>query len=194
MLLRFILIKFFYKKNFFLHQNVKVNGLKNIETKNQLEIGMAYVGFIHKSDKTYLNIKGKLELNSNYSIGRGCRFDIGENAVVSIGKGGYTNCNTNFIIMHELLIGDDCVISWDCQFLDEDFHKVEYKDKKESKDSIIIGDRVWIGCGAKIYKGTIIPNGCVIASNSVVRGKFYEENSIIGGNPARVIKKEIIWK
>ena len=126
--------------------------------------------------------------------GRGCRFDIGKDAIMSIGKGGYTNCNTSFIIMHKLVIGDNCIISWDCQFLDEDFHKVSYSGKKESSDSIIIGDKVWIGCGSKIYKGTIIPNGCVIASNSVVRGIFYEENSIIGGNPARVIKKEINWE
>lgn len=192
-LLRFLFIKFFYGKDFFLHQNVKINGLKNIKTKNRLQIGIDYVGFILKSDKTFLNIKGKLELSSNYSIGRGCRFDIGENALVTIGEGGYTNSNTNFIIRHKLVIGDDCIISWDCQFLDEDFHYIEYKDKQESDNAILIGDRVWIGCGAKIYKGTIIPSGCVIASNSVVRGKFNEENLIIGGNPARIIKKDIKW-
>lgn len=191
--LRFVLIKIFQNKNFFLHHNASINGLKNIITKDTLEVGISYVGFMHKSDKTYLNIKGKLELHSNYSIGRGCRFDIAENAVVSIGKGGYTNCNTHVIIMHNLQIGDHCIISWDCQFLDEDFHKVEYENKRTSSDSIIIGDNVWIGCGAKIYKGTKIPNGCVIASNAIVRGEFYEENSIIGGNPAKVIKKGISW-
>jgi acetyltransferase-like isoleucine patch superfamily enzyme len=177
----------------FLHQGVRLKGVKNIETTDRLEIGINYVGFIHKTDKTLLNIKGKLKLNGNYSIGRGCRFDIGKNAVVSIGKGGYTNCNTTFIIMHRLTIGDNCAISWDCQFLDEDFHKIIYDGKKESNNSIVIGNNVWIGCGVKIYKSTIIPNGCVIASNSVVKGKFSLENTIIGGNPAKVIKKGVIW-
>lgn len=192
-LLRFLWIKIFQNKNFFLHHKASINGLKNINTEHTLEVGISYVGFMHKSDKTYLNINGRLELNSNYSIGRGCRFDIAKNAVVSIGKGGYTNCNTHFIIMHKLQIGDHCIISWDCQFLDEDFHNVEYENKKKSDNSIIIGDNVWIGCGAKIYKGTKISNGCVIASDAVVRGEFYEENTIIGGNPARVIKKGISW-
>lgn len=193
-LTRFFLIKIFYDKTLLLHQKVKINGIKNIETKGKLEIGIGYVGFSHKKDRTYLNIHGKMKLGGNYSIGRGCRFDIGENAVLSIGEGGYTNCNTNFIIMHNMTIGDNCVISWDCQFLDEDFHKIYYSGKKELINSIVIGDNVWIGCGVKIYKGTNIPNGCVIASNSIVKGTFSVENSLIGGNPARIIKQGIIWE
>lgn len=192
-MLRLFLIKIFYKKTILLHQNAKIKGLKNMDINGKLEVGIRYVGFMHKTDKTYLNINGKLKINSNYSIGRGCRFDIGKNAVVTIGKGGYLNCNTNFIIMHSLTIGDKCAISWDCQFLDEDFHEIDYAGKKVSSNSIIIGDNVWIGCGVKIYKGTNIPNGCVIASNSIVKGKFLEENSIIGGNPARIIKQGVKW-
>ena len=96
--------------------------------------------------------------------------------------------------MHELVIGDNCAISWDCQFLDEDFHNISYSGKRKVENSIIIGDNVWIGCGVKIYKGTVIPNGCVIASDSIVKGAFYVENSLIGGNPAKTIKENIEWK
>ena len=96
--------------------------------------------------------------------------------------------------MHKLDIGDNCAISWDCQFLDEDFHEISYSDKHKTENAIIIGDNVWIGCGVKIYKGTVIPRGCVLASDSVVKGKFHIENSIIGGNPAKVIKENIEWK
>jgi acetyltransferase-like isoleucine patch superfamily enzyme len=177
-----------------LHQNVKVNGVKNIDVKGNLKVGVDCVGFIHKTDKSYLNINGHLNIEGDYSIGRGCRFDIGENAVVSIGKGGYTNCNTNFIIMHNLTIGDYCVISWDCQFLDEDFHEINYAGKREVASSITIGDNVWVGCGVKIYKGTVIPNNCVIASNSIVKGIFDTENSLIGGYPAKIIKENVDWK
>jgi len=191
---RFFWIKIFNKKSFLLHQKVKISGLKNIEAKNIIEIGINYVGFSHKTDKTYLNVKGKLIFKDKYSIGRGCRFDIGEDAVVTIGSGGYINCNTNLIIMHRLQIGDNCAISWDCQFLDEDFHEIGYSGKKSNENSIVIGNNVWIGCGVKIYKGTVIPNGCVIASDTTVRGVFEIENSLIGGNPARVIKEGVQWK
>ena len=182
------------KKTFLLHQNVTIRGIENIETEGKLYVGINYVGFINHSDKTYLNINGKLKFNGNYSIGRGCRFDIGKNGHISIGKGGYIIANTTFIIMHKLTIGDNCAISWDCQFLDEDFHEIQYLGKKTNQKSIEIGNNVWIGCGVKIYKGTFIPDNCVIASNSIVKGVFTCENTLIGGNPAKVIKENIEWK
>jgi acetyltransferase-like isoleucine patch superfamily enzyme len=186
--------KWFYKKDILAHDQVFIKGVGNIETDHRLEIGMGYVGFVHKSVKTYLNINGKLKLSGHYNIGRGCRFDIAENAVISIGKGGYINVNATFIIMHGLSIGDNCAISWDCQFLDEDFHEIDYKGKKETAKEIKIGNNVWIGCGVKIYKGTIIPDGCVVAANSIVKGVFLEKNVLIAGHPAKVIKNEVVWK
>ncbi|KGO89410.1 hypothetical protein Q764_08530 [Flavobacterium suncheonense GH29-5 = DSM 17707] len=127
-------------------------------------------------------------------MGRGCRFDIAEKAVMTVGKGGYINANSTFIIMHGLTIGDNCVISWDCQFLDEDFHEIDYEGKKTVANEIVIGNHVWIGCGVKIYKGAVIPDGSVIAANSVVRGVFTTPNSLIGGHPARVLKESVHWK
>ena len=109
-------------------------------------------------------------------------------------RGGYINGNSSLIIQHNLSIGDHCVISWDCQFLDEDFHEICYAGKRATGNSIIIGNNVWIGCGVKIYKGTVIRDGCVIAANSSVRGTFQVQNSLIGGNPAKVIKENVSWK
>ena len=192
--IRLIFIKVFYKKTLFLHQNVKIKGLKNIESKGMILIGLNPVGFIHKTDKTYLNIQGKLIIKDDFSIGRGCRFDIGKNAIVELGSGSSITCNTNLIIMHHLKIGDNCIISWDCQFLDSDFHEISYSGKKDINNSIIIGNNVWIGCGVKIYKGTVVSDGCVIASNSIVKGVFLDSNSLIGGNPAMIIKEKIEWK
>lgn len=194
LLLKLIIYKIFYNKIFLIHQNVKIKGVKNIVANEKIEIGIGYVGFIHKADKTYLNINGCLRFKGKYSIGRGCRFDIGENAEVVIGNGGYINCNTNLIIMHKLVIGDNCAISWNCQFLDEDFHEISYPNKRERDSSITIGNNVWIGCGVKIYKGTVIPDGCVVASDSIIKGVFNIENSLIGGNPAKIIKENIEWK
>lgn len=191
--IRFVLIRLLYKKNLFLHQSVKIKGLKNLKTKSLLSIGTSYVGFVHRQDKTYINISGELIIKGNYSIGRGCRIDIGKNATVRIGTGGYINCFTNLIIMHNLTIGDNCVIAWDCQLLDEDFHEISYEGKKNFTNGILIGNNVWIGCGVKIYKGTVIPDGCVIASNSIVKGKFQNKNSLIGGHPARELKQNVVW-
>lgn len=183
-----------HEKTFLLHQGTVIKGINNILAGEKVEIGTHYTGFMHKKDKTLLNIRGKLIILGKYSIGRGCRLDVGPNATITIGKGGYVNNNSLFIIMHKLTIGDDCAISWDCQFLDEDFHSIQYPGKKETENGIHIGNRVWIGCGVKIYKGSSIPDGCVIASDSVVKGTFDKENCLIGGHPARVLKEDISWK
>jgi acetyltransferase-like isoleucine patch superfamily enzyme len=190
----YIYYKILYRRDLFLHQKVSIKGIGNLEQKGKLFVGVNSVGFMHKNDITYININGKLKLSGNYSIGRGCRFDIGKNGVVSLGKGGYITANSTFIIMHDLTIGDNCVISWNCLFLDDDMHEINYQGKKNNVKSITIGNNVWIGCGVKIYKGTVIPNNTIIASDSSVKGIFTQEYSLIGGNPAKVLKENVYWK
>jgi acetyltransferase-like isoleucine patch superfamily enzyme len=194
LLIRAVFYKITYGKILLLHQRVSLRGIKNIHTQGRLEIGTDYVGFMHPKDRTFLNIKGSLSFAGGYNIGRGCRIDIEEGGSVTIGHGGYINTNTSIIIMHGLSIGDNCVISWNCQFLDEDFHSINYEGRLEGDPKISIGDRVWVGCGVKIYKGTQIADGCVVDADSVVRGQFTQANTLIGGNPARVIKENISWQ
>lgn len=56
------------------------------------------------------------------------------------------------------------------------------------KGDTIIGNDVWIGQNSVIMPGVKIGNGVVIAANSVVV-KDVEDYTIIGGNPATLIKK-----
>ncbi|MDE1146078.1 MAG: CatB-related O-acetyltransferase [Azospirillaceae bacterium] len=51
-----------------------------------------------------------------------------------------------------------------------------------------IGNDVWIGLGAFIRKGLTIGNGAIVAANATVV-RDVEPYSIVGGNPARVIRK-----
>lgn len=56
------------------------------------------------------------------------------------------------------------------------------------KGDIIIGNDVWIGYNATIMAGVTVGDGAIIATNSTVVNDV-EPYSIVGGNPARVIKK-----
>ncbi|MCG2462182.1 CatB-related O-acetyltransferase [Flavobacteriaceae bacterium F89] len=56
------------------------------------------------------------------------------------------------------------------------------------KGDINIGNDVWIGCNATIMAGVTIGDGAIIATNASVI-KDVEPYSIVGGNPAKVIKK-----
>lgn len=57
-----------------------------------------------------------------------------------------------------------------------------------NKGDIVIGNDVWIGHNATITAGVTIGDGAIIATNSTVV-KDVEPYTIVGGNPARLIKK-----
>jgi Acetyltransferase (isoleucine patch superfamily) len=173
---------------------VSIYGLKHISTTGLLEVATDYIGFMSRYDRTLLNVSGTLVVNGYYSIGRGCRFDIGPNAVAEFGR-GYVNPNTTFVIMNGITVGNDCAISWGCQFLDEDFHTIEYEGKrKRPEKKIRIGDHVWIGCNVTVLPGATIPDGCVVAANSVVKSAFSQKQALIAGNPAKIVKENVRWQ
>lgn len=57
-----------------------------------------------------------------------------------------------------------------------------------NKGDTIIGNDVWIGYKATIMPGVTIGDGAIIATKSVVT-KDVEPYTIVGGNPAKVIRK-----
>jgi len=61
------------------------------------------------------------------------------------------------------------------------------KDIRSKKGGVIIGSDVWIGGGTTIMDGLTIGDGVSIAANSQVV-KNVEPYSIVGGNPAELIK------
>ena len=68
------------------------------------------------------------------------------------------------------------------------FDKFNGKGHPKTKGDVIIGNDVWIGENVTILSGVTIGDGVVIANNSHVV-KNAEPYSIIGGNPAKLIKK-----
>lgn len=57
-----------------------------------------------------------------------------------------------------------------------------------SKGDVVIGNDVWIGRRAMIMSGVSIGDGAVVAAGAVVT-KDVEPYAIVGGNPARLIRK-----
>lgn len=100
-----------------------------------------------------------------------------------------------------ITIGDNTAIGGNVKILDNDFHPIEFEERNRLLEDpqggsselipakpIRIGKNCFIGCNAIILKGTELGNGCVVGAGAVVAGEF-EPNSVIVGNPARVIRK-----
>jgi acetyltransferase-like isoleucine patch superfamily enzyme len=58
---------------------------------------------------------------------------------------------------------------------------------------ITIGPHVWVGANVAILAGSEIGEGSVVALGAVVRGRF-PNNCIIGGVPARILRRDIAWE
>lgn len=100
-----------------------------------------------------------------------------------------------------IYIGENTCIGGNCKILDNDFHPIDMEDRIgllndvhggnsdliPSKE-IRIGKNCFLGCNSIILKGTVLGDGCVVGAGAVVAGRF-EDNCVIAGNPAKVIKR-----
>jgi acetyltransferase-like isoleucine patch superfamily enzyme len=92
-----------------------------------------------------------------------------------------------------ITIGDHTVIGANCKILDNDFHSLDPEERDNdifdnlvTKD-VVLGKSVFVGCNCILLKGTEIGDRSVIGAGSVLSGKF-PPDSVIAGNPARVIR------
>lgn len=119
---------------------------------------------------------------------------MNKRATISIGNNSYIAGDSKIYANKSISIVNDCALSWGTTIIDSDFHRIIDSTLKNSSicESVNIGNHVWIGCNVTILKGVNTGDNSVIASGSIVN-KDVPENCLAGGNPARIIKKDIIW-
>jgi acetyltransferase-like isoleucine patch superfamily enzyme len=136
----------------------------------------------------------QLIIDGNVKIGPGVRLILGPKAKLTIGDFTRITANTRIFVKQEVEIGKYCMISWDVQIMDSDFHKILDPDGNARLNTrkVKIGDHVWIGSRATILKGVTIGDGAVIAAGSVVV-RDVPPHSVVAGNPAKVVKEQVRW-
>jgi acetyltransferase-like isoleucine patch superfamily enzyme len=143
----------------------------------------------------FLGGDSEVHIGDNVLIERKVRFSIGEKARVYIGDDSYVGDGTHILALEEVAIGRGCAISWDVLFMDSSSHPFasQGEELRTLIGPIIVEDHVWIGCRAVILKGVTIGEGAVVANNAVVT-RDVPPRTLVGGNPARVIKEDVIWE
>ena len=186
-------------------QAVKLPVWLNVNTKFRVSGGVKITGTVrpfmirigfHECDEcnpknpTLLKVKGKLVFHGTAHIGRGTKICVSKDALLELGD-NFSISAASCISCHKYIkMGNDIQFSWDCLVMDSDTHTIIGVDgnRMNPDKDIVIEDKVWIGNGCMILKGSHIPSTCVIGARSVVSGNKFSDHTIIVGNPAKSVK------
>ena len=181
---------FFKRKRSSIHSYWISNAFKSCPPS----VRFAKIGMLH--DPEYISIGEKCSFQDYLYLTAWQEYQ-GEHFTpeLTIGNNGSFGAFNHITCINKVIIGDNCLTGkWvtisDNNHGTTDFdtlHEAPVKRKLYTKGPVIIGNNVWIGDKATILGGVTIGDGAVIAANSVVT-KDVPAYSVVGGNPARVIK------
>lgn len=134
----------------------------------------------------------------NVSIGKhttiecsGSLMNIGKGLIVGnnvgLGTHGFFGCAGGITIGDDTIFGNYVSLHSENHIVDDLYKPIRLQGV--TRQGIIIGNNCWIGAKATILDGVSIGDGCIVAAGAVVTKGIYENNSIIGGVPAKIIKK-----
>lgn len=143
-----------------------------------------------------INILGKVVLKGRmHSFSPGTILYVGENAELVIDDGFTASHDLKLYCRHKITIGKDNMWSYYNVVMDNDGHHifdnngVHINQNKE----VVFGNHVWMGCRCLVLKGSLIGDGCVIASGSIIRKQMDVVDCILGGLGPALLKDNIKW-
>ena len=154
-----------------------------------------------------MSIGNNLRLRSRYSGNLvGMAFPVtfqlcNKGASISIGD----NCGFSAVVissMSKVKIGNNVILGGNVRIFDHDYHSLDPEirrdrslDRQNVRSSpVLIEDDVFIGTSAIILKGVQVGARSIIGAGSVVSIRNIPQDSLVVGNPARIIEKGEINK
>lgn len=183
--------------------------LNNIELKivgNNNEINLDFDKIKGNNPHLRINIFGdnnKVSIGANLTIHEYLFIDIAYPPHKSVGSEVLIGNNFGLGNMEIMLLEDNskCTIGDNCMFAQNiimrlsDTHSVlDLEGNLLNYGGLVeIGNHVWCGREVRILKNISIGNNSIIGASSVITKRFDENNIAIGGNPAKIIKRNINW-
>lgn len=174
----------------YLYSSYKRNEFKKVETSTFLHYPLYLRGgeYIILGNNFYSGERLRLEAWDKHL---GCEFS----PKIIIGNDVSINSDCHIGAINEIIIEDNVLIASKV-FITDHYHgeittealvKSPANRKLYSKGAVKIEKNVWIGEGVVILPNVIIGENSIIGANSVIT-KNIPKNSVVGGNPARIIK------
>lgn len=177
-------------------ETIKIDTLK-------LHTGMISIGIFKHSEgiigplHSYFGTDGfsKIIFGGDFSMVYGGCLKATGGGILKMGDKVTFNTHSKVLCSHEITIGNNVLLGWNVTLKDGDGHPICDEEGQIFNHSkpIIIGNNVWVGSEVTLLKGTVIPDGSVVGYGSIVTKAFNEENVIIVGSPAKIVKHNIRW-
>jgi acetyltransferase-like isoleucine patch superfamily enzyme len=130
-------------------------------------------------------------INDGVKIAKLCSIYGGPDNLLELGKNTYVGMNTIINgFAGKVIIGENVSIAQNVNIMVDSGPNASASMQRIFpivKAPVTIGNHVWIGAGSIIMPGVTLGDYCVVAANSYV-SKSFESFTIIGGNPAKVIR------
>ena len=195
------------KLPFYFYGSVKFSSLKG-KVKIEAPIKRGMVGFGQPYEMTTRSrgiaeivLKGKFIVKGHIQFGKDYFLFIKEEACCTMGHMSSMASNAKLICTKEITFGAWTRIGSDSQVIDTNFHQMidtVTLEKFPVSAPIILGSYNFISNRVTILSKTITLNYVTVASNSLCNKNYSEfgKNILIGGIPAKLIKREISrdWK
>lgn len=155
-------------------------------------------GVVWDGDVPLVYGAGEIHLGDNVSIGNNQTWIVGlkstQQARLLIGDNTSINYRTTISVAQSVTIGKHCLLAGEVKIFDNNSHPLNYQQRRsqhvlsgEEVAPVVIEDDVWIGNNSIILKGVRIGRGAIVAAGSIVT-KDVAPFTLVGGNPARVLK------
>lgn len=188
-------------KVFYLHLTFFINKLRCFIIPNLFsKATYSYEDVPTFQQKVFITGKGKVLIGKNCAFGyKPGGFHYGgsieiqvrtTDATIIIGDGVTTNNNIFICSSNEIRIGNNTLIGQNVTIMDFEAHGIAPNQRKMIGEigKVTIHENVWIGNNVTILKNTEVGKNTIVAAGAIVSGVF-PENVIIGGVPAKIIKK-----
>lgn len=159
------------------------------------ELHTNYFNYSNARSECFLKLYPRSEMCVN---GRFRMFTLSTVKVLSGAKltlgAGYINNFSVIACARRIVMGDRCFIGHNVHIFDSDFHDIlDENDRVQNPaEPVVIGDNVLIAAGATVLKGVTIGDGAIVGAGAVVT-RDVPPNSVVAGNPARVVKTIDRW-
>ena len=177
---------FKFKAKIFVGKNVKLRISKSARLQPIRKGDSLFIGVHMNGDyNTSVELKDNSEMRFGKSvcINKGCKLVIGKNAVFTIDDKSFINEQSVVYCMKQISIGKNCAIAWNVTIMDSDMHKIIKDGMVLNNDkAILISNKVWIGVGSIILKGTLISDNVIVAAGSIITNKLEVSNKVYVGH------------